>query len=89
MFAALGQGDLEHPKIRELLFDEAIKPLDETEMRDKLRALLVRHFDKELTRLRGQKGSDFTALSFNLRQAQEAIRRLRGGELVIFRSFRT
>lgn len=89
LFAALGQGETAHPKIRELAFDESIRPLEAGELRDKLRALLIRHFDKELSRLRTQKGGDFTALSFNLRQTQEAIRRLRGGELVTFRSFRT
>lgn len=89
LFAALGQNDVDNPKIRGLLFDEAIKPLGQEELRDKLRALLVRHFDKELNRLRTQRGGDFAALSFSLRQIQEAIRRLRGGELVVFRSFRT
>lgn len=87
LFAALGEQN--HPKIRELMFDETIRPLEEAELRGKLRSLLIRHFDKELSRLRTQKGGDFAALSFNLRQAQEAIRRLRGGELVTFRSFRT
>lgn len=72
----------DHPLVRQTVMDEQILTLEVEEARDKIRLFIAKYYEKELIRVKNDSDISFSEKSYKLRKIQDAIKRLRGGELV-------
>ncbi len=78
------KGEREHPRILDILLDDEIKALDDTEaLKAELVTYLVRHYERELKKINFDKSINFEKKAYLIRKFRDKITRLKRGELVV------
>ncbi len=72
------------PELSALLLREEIKTLNDEELRDQLRSMLIRHYQEALLRIKRSPGEK---RYFQIRKIQEYLRALKQGKLVVYEKF--
>ncbi len=81
-FALAIEGAKDHPKLREILLDEDIVPLDQESLKEELLTFLIKYYDQKIKKIL-KEDIPFKQKSFFIRKYKENIQKLRRGELVI------
>ncbi len=81
-FKLLIDGKVDHPKLREVLLDEDIVPIEEENLTQELLLFLIKYYEQKIKKVLKEDIS-FTQKSFFIRKYKENIIKLKRGELVV------
>ncbi len=81
-FKLVIEGKLDHPKLREVLLDEDIVPLEEENLTQELLLFLIKYYEQKIKKIL-KEDIPFAQKSFFIRKYKENIIKLKRGELVV------